>query len=88
MAESPINRERYEERNPTSGLQDSQRRDDYSTPDDFDEIEDDEIEDDDMVSRVDEEDDMDILDDDENPQMNRKGMHGSGFSPDSTLDRY
>lgn len=54
--------------------QGSQRRDEHSSPDDFDELEDDEMEDDEMISRVDTEDDMDILDEDENPQMNRQDM--------------
>lgn len=86
---SPINRERFEERssNPTSAQQSGQRRDEYASPDDFDELEEDELEDDEMISRVDVEDDMDILDDDENPQVNRQNMPGSGFDPDSTRNR-
>lgn len=86
---SPMNRERFEERgsNPTSAQQGSQRRDEYASPDDFDELEDDELEDDEMISRVDVEDDMDILEDDENSQMNRPNMSGSGFNPDRTQNR-
>lgn len=67
--------------------QGSQRRDEYANPDDFDELEDDELEDDEMISRVDVEDDMDILDDDDNPQMNQPNMPDSGFNPDNARNR-
>lgn len=73
---SSMNREWSDERgtNPTSAQQGNQRRDEYASPDDFDELEDDELEDDEMISRVDVEDDMDILDEDENPRMNRPNL--------------
>lgn len=61
----------------------SQRRDDYSSPDeDFEELVDDEL-----GYKVEEDDDIDIFDDDENPQRKRQDMQDSGLSPDSAPDR-
>lgn len=57
-------------------------QEEYTSDEEIDDLDD--MEDDEMVSRVDEEEELDIFEDDENSQSNLRGTQDSGFGSGST----